>query len=94
MSLSKTIIDRVAVSVNGTAVHVRAGTSVAAALAQQHPGITRRSVTGQLRAPLCGMGVCYECRVHVNGRECLACQTVCAEGMQISTDGGQARGGT
>lgn len=49
-------------------------------------GVTRRSVGGALRAPLCGMGVCQECRVTVNGRaHVLACQTLCRDGMQIET---------
>jgi sarcosine oxidase subunit alpha len=35
----------------------------------------RRSVTGEARAPLCGMGICQECRVEIDGvpgrRACL-----------------------
>ena len=73
-------------------LRVPAGPSVAAALAQQPAGCTRRSVSGQWRAPLCGMGVCHECRVLVNGRERLACQTVCADGMRVQTSGAQAEG--
>lgn len=73
----------VSVVISGTQVSVRSGSSVAAALAMSPPGVTRRSVSGQLRAPLCGMGVCYECRVLIDGRERLACQTLCVEGMQI-----------
>ena len=82
----------VQIAVNGTPLQVPAGTSVAAALAQQTPGTTRTSVTGEPRAPLCGMGVCHECRVRIHGRTRLACQTVCAEGMQIHTDVGAAHG--
>ena len=82
----------VQIAVNGVPRQVSAGTSVAAALAQQPPGTTRTSVTGQLRAPLCGMGVCHECRVRIQGRIRLACQTVCAEGMAIDTDAGTAPG--
>ena len=78
--------------VNGTPLQVPAGTSVAAALAQQTPGTTSTSVTGEERAPLCGMGVCHECRVRIHGRTRLACQTVCVEGMQIQTDVGTAPG--
>lgn len=84
----------VTVVIAGVPVPVRAGSSVAAALAKQHPGTTRRSVSGQLRAPLCGMGVCYECRVIVDRRERLACQTVCTEGMQISPSSAQPGVGT
>ena len=48
--------------------------------------ITRRSVTGMLRGPVCGMGVCQECRVMIDGRaHQLACQTLCASGMQVLT---------
>jgi aerobic-type carbon monoxide dehydrogenase small subunit (CoxS/CutS family) len=48
-------------------------------------GVARASVTGQPRAPFCGMGVCQECRVRIDGRRRLACQTVCAEGMRVET---------
>lgn len=82
----------VQIVVNGRPLQVPAGTSVAAALAQQTPGATRTSVTGEARAPLCGMGVCHECRVRIHGRTRLACQTVCAEGMLIHTDVGNAPG--
>lgn len=82
----------VQIVVNGNPRQVPAGTSVAAALAQQPPGTTRSSVTGEARAPLCGMGVCHECRVRIQGRIRLACQTVCAEGMAIDTDAGTAPG--
>lgn len=82
----------VQIVVNGTPLQVPTGTSVAAALGQQTPGTTRTSVTGAPRAPLCGMGVCHECRVRIHGRTRLACQTVCAEGLQIHTDVGAAHG--
>ena len=82
----------VQIAVNGVPQQVPAGTSVAAALAQQPPGTTRTSVSGEARAPLCGMGVCHECRVRIQGRIRLACQTVCAEGMAINTDAGTAPG--
>ena len=47
----------------------------------------RRSVTGQPRGPLCGMGICFECRVTVGGRQHVrSCQTACASGMEVQTD--------
>ena len=84
----------VEVQVDGTRVRIPVGSSVAAALAQQPPGRTRLSVSGQWRAPLCGMGVCHECRVLVNGRERLACQTVCEDGMLIATSTAHTGGAT
>ena len=84
----------VEVQVDGTRVRVPVGSSVAAALAQQPPGRTRLSVSGQWRAPLCGMGVCHECRVMINGRERLACQTMCEDGMLIATSTANTGGAT
>jgi predicted molibdopterin-dependent oxidoreductase YjgC len=90
--MTSTLSTTVQITVNGRRLQVPAGTSVAAALGQNAPGITRTSVTGEARAPLCGMGVCHECRVRIQGRIRLACQTVCAEGMQIHTDVGAIPG--
>ncbi|MGP1629430.1 MAG: 2Fe-2S iron-sulfur cluster-binding protein [Giesbergeria sp.] len=84
----------VEVQVGDARVRVPAGSSVTAALAQQPPGHARLSVSGQWRAPLCGMGVCHECRVLIDGRERLACQTVCHDGMRISTSTAHTGGAT
>ena len=72
-------------TVDGRSVRVAAGTSVAAALAQDGDGVALHSVSGQPRAPLCGMGICQECRLRVDGQIRLACQTVCEDGMHIQT---------
>jgi sarcosine oxidase subunit alpha len=59
-------------------------TSVAAALRQA--GFTRKSITGEPRGPLCGMGVCFECRVEVdNAKLVRACLVTCEDGMEIRT---------
>ena len=92
MKRSASHTQTVQIVVNGIPRQVPAGTSVAAALAQQPPGTTRTSVAGEPRAPLCGMGVCHECRVRIQGRIRLACQTVCAVGTAIDTDAGTAPG--
>lgn len=57
--------------------------SVAAAM--QHAGceITRWSVSGEPRAPFCGMGVCQECRVSIDRVRRLACQATVQDGMCI-----------
>ncbi|QGW77939.1 (2Fe-2S)-binding protein [Pseudomonas alkylphenolica] len=72
-------------TLDGRPLHVTDGTSVAAALALAGDGCSRTSVSGQRRAPLCGMGICQECRVHIDGRRRLACQTLCRDGMQVET---------
>ena len=79
---------RVRVSIDGQAVEVDAGTTVAAALvlAGARSG-TRVSVGGEPRAALCGMGVCQECRVTIDGRaHALACQTHCRDGQTVRTE--------
>jgi aerobic-type carbon monoxide dehydrogenase small subunit (CoxS/CutS family) len=67
-------------------VNVLAGTTVAVAVALAGH-VCRTSVTGQSRVPLCGMGICYECRVSINGvPHRRSCQIVCAPGMKVKTD--------
>ncbi|MGJ7579108.1 (2Fe-2S)-binding protein [Variovorax sp. RHLX14] len=81
-----TMTDLLALTIDGRPARVEPGTSVAAALRIAGDGTTRTSVTGMARAPLCGMGICQECRVDIDGRRMLACQTVCSDGMRIRTE--------
>jgi predicted molibdopterin-dependent oxidoreductase YjgC len=74
---------RVNLHIDGQPVAVPMGCTVAVALAIAGNGVARISVRGQARAALCGMGVCQECRVSVDGQRQLACQTLCTEGMQV-----------
>lgn len=71
------------ITIDGEALTVPEGISVAAALALTGDPTTRQAVNGDLRAPFCGMGVCQECRVTVDGLRVQACQTLCRAGMQI-----------
>ena len=74
--------------INGRPVTVPEGTMVSAAVALAGIDSYRRSVSGEPRGPLCGMGICFECRVTIDGREhCRSCQILCAEGMEVRTDG-------
>ncbi|OWW21385.1 (2Fe-2S)-binding protein [Noviherbaspirillum denitrificans] len=76
----------VSLSIDGRAVIVPAGITVAAALAIQGNGFTRRAIGGAMRTPVCGMGICQECRVTIDGvPHRLACQTLCANGMRVET---------
>jgi sarcosine oxidase subunit alpha len=75
------------IRVNGRAVRVCAGTTVAAAVMFAGKTAFRRSVTGEPRGPLCGMGICFECRVTIDGvPHSRSCQTLCADGMEVETD--------
>jgi sarcosine oxidase subunit alpha len=80
--------DTVTLAVNGRMVTVPAGAMVSAAVALAGVSAFRKSVTGEPRAPLCGMGICFECRVTINGRpHCRSCQIPCEESMEVRTDG-------
>lgn len=75
------------VRVDGVAVEVPAGANVAAAIARTTQCF-RYSRSGRPRAPLCGMGVCFECRVTIDGEvHSLACMTPARGGMRVQTDG-------
>ena len=79
--------ERVTIFVNGKPVNVPAGTIVAAAVALAGVTRFRGSIHGESRGPLCGMGVCFECRVTINGQpHCRSCLTMCEEGMEVRTD--------
>jgi len=73
--------------VNGRLINVPAGTIVAAAIARAGFAEFHRSVLGQSRGPLCGMGICMECRVTIDGRShCRSCQIICQDDMEVQTD--------
>jgi aerobic-type carbon monoxide dehydrogenase small subunit (CoxS/CutS family) len=76
----------IALTVNGVAVAVAPGTTVAAAVLLAG-NATRQSVSGELRGPLCGMGICFECRVTIDGiPHQRSCQILCAPGIRVNTN--------
>ncbi len=80
--------ETVTIVVNGVSVSMPAGSMVSAAILKSGVNGFRRSVTGELRGPLCGMGICFECRVTIDGEaHCRSCQTICKNGMDVRTDG-------
>jgi predicted molibdopterin-dependent oxidoreductase YjgC len=71
---------------DGRALRVDAGITVAAALLNAGVVAFRASRTGEPRAPLCGMGVCQECRVRIDGEpHQRACLAVTRAGMRVDT---------
>jgi hypothetical protein len=73
------------ITVNGIVVRVPLGTTVAAAVMMAGEPC-RFSVNGEARAPLCGMGICMECRATVNGvAHSRTCLLDCAVGMEVMT---------
>jgi hypothetical protein len=78
--------EQVTLAVNGLPVTVPSGTTVAVAMMICGQAC-RTSVTGEPRGPLCGMGICFECRVAINGQpHCRSCQILCEPGMEVRTD--------
>ena len=74
------------VRVNGTPVSVPSGATVAVAMMIAGQPC-RISTTGEARGPLCGMGVCFECRAVVNGvPHSRSCQILCKPDMDVRTD--------
>jgi D-hydroxyproline dehydrogenase subunit gamma len=73
------------ITVNGKQVRVPIGASVAAAVMLANEPC-RFSVSGEPRGPLCGMGICMECRATVNGvPHRRTCQIICLAGMEVVT---------
>jgi D-hydroxyproline dehydrogenase subunit gamma len=74
-------------TVNGQTIRVAPGVSVAAAMLTAGQAVFRTSVSNQPRGPLCGMGICLECRVIINGlAHQKSCQILCAEGMVVESE--------
>ena len=73
--------------VNGKPVAVPDGTMVSAAVALAGVTAFRKSAAGEPRGPLCGMGICFECRARVDGvPHRRTCQLLCQSGMVVETD--------
>jgi sarcosine oxidase subunit alpha len=80
--------ETVEILINGQRLFVPEGSTVAAAILTAGFASFRQSVSGEPRGPLCGMGICFECRVTIDGSaHCRSCQTVCRPGMVVKTDG-------
>jgi len=44
------------------------------------------ALSGEPRGPLCGMGICFECRLTIDGvPHARSCQIVCRDGMVVTT---------
>jgi predicted molibdopterin-dependent oxidoreductase YjgC len=78
------------ITVDGTALTaVNGATLTAALIAAGRWALGVHPLTGEPRGPLCGMGVCLECEVTVDGRPgTRACLTRVTDGMRVLTDGG------
>jgi D-hydroxyproline dehydrogenase subunit gamma len=77
---------QVRVYINGREILVSSESTVAAAILTAGECAFRHSVGGEPRGPLCGMGVCMECRVRINGMaHQKSCQILCRPDMEVIT---------
>ena len=79
--------EEITLTINGRSVRMPPGATVAAAIVTAAT-YCRRSVTGERRSVLCGMGICFECRAEIDGRpHQRSCQILCSPGMRVITQG-------
>ena len=79
--------DQVTLKVNGVAVRMPRGAMVSAAVTEAGFVSFRSSVSGEARGALCGMGICFECRVAINGEKHVrSCQIPCEPEMDVRTN--------
>jgi len=80
---------RVEIVVEGRPVEAYEGETVATVLLAEGYVATRTTVSGEPRGVFCGMGVCFDCLVVVDGvPNTRACMTWVREGMQVARQGG------
>jgi sarcosine oxidase subunit alpha len=77
----------IVIMVDGTPCEAEAGQTVAAVLLSHRRWQFGCSPAGRPRGPVCGMGVCFECAVAIDGTPNVrACLEPVRDGMQVVTD--------
>lgn len=80
---------QITLTVDGLPVPAYEGESIHAALTAAGIRVLSRSPkTGRPKGVFCGMGICYECLVYIDGTLQRACMTRAADGMEIQTGEG------
>jgi aerobic-type carbon monoxide dehydrogenase small subunit (CoxS/CutS family) len=79
----------VTIAVDGRPVRAHLGETVAAALLAEGQPATRTTRGGEPRGVFCGMGVCFDCLVVVDGvPNTRACMTWVREGLDVRRQNG------
>lgn len=75
------------IHIDGRAIRTLAGRPLGAVLHRELGAVLRHTVKGGApRGLFCGMGLCFDCLVTVDGRpDVRACMTPVRDGMQIET---------
>ena len=78
--------ESIAIRIDGETLAAEPGITLAAALESAGRPVLRRSIAGEPRGVLCAMGICYECRVSIDGQaHRRACMEIVREGMEVRT---------
>jgi predicted molibdopterin-dependent oxidoreductase YjgC len=79
---------QVTIHVNGKKIIAYKGETVLAALiAAGYKSLKKSKTIGETRGPLCGMGVCYECQVSIDGvQNRRSCMIEVEDDMEIGID--------
>jgi NADPH-dependent 2,4-dienoyl-CoA reductase/sulfur reductase-like enzyme len=78
--------ETIAVMVDGKPSTAKPSDSVASAVLNAQGLALRSSISGEPRGPVCGMGICFECRVTIDGvPHQRSCQVPCQPAMRIDT---------
>ena len=81
--------EAVTIDLNGKPVTAYLGESVATVLLSEEIFAMRTTTEGEPRGVFCGMGVCFDCLVVVDGKpNTRACMTWIRAGMKIRTQDG------
>jgi predicted molibdopterin-dependent oxidoreductase YjgC len=78
----------VTITVDGVPIQAYSGETIAGALLANGQRAWRRTERGEPRGLFCGMGICFDCLVTVDGvPNVRACVTPVTEGMAVETEG-------
>ena len=78
----------VTITVDGVPIQAYLGETIAGALLANGQRAWRRTENGKPRGLFCGMGICFDCLVTVDGvSNVRACVTPVSDGMVIETEG-------
>jgi predicted molibdopterin-dependent oxidoreductase YjgC len=78
----------VTITVDGVPVQAYLGETIAGALLAQGQRAWRRTPQGEPRGLFCGMGICFDCTLTVDGMPNIrACLTLVTDGMVVETEG-------
>ena len=78
----------IVLEIDGRPVTAKAGMPLGALLHSQDRVLRRTARRGEPRGVFCGMGLCFDCLVTVDGRGAVrACVTPAANGTRVTTGG-------